>query len=254
MKDEGTVELTVTGHTATITISNPPRRNALTPAMWRRLPELLDTAAADPEVRALVLTGAGATFSAGADLTGVRELVGDDSPPIRAEERLAAFPKPTIARVRGHCVGGGCQLAVACDLRIAAVDARFAVPPARLGIVYPGPTTRRLLGLVGPSAAKWLLFTADQIDAARAATIGLVDEVVPAEELDAHVARLVDTIAERSQLSIAAAKETIDLAVAGRPSPEREAHWQAEMLRSGDVAEGAAAFLERRRANFSWRP
>ncbi|HEV7713499.1 MAG TPA: enoyl-CoA hydratase/isomerase family protein [Asanoa sp.] len=254
MKDEGTIELTLTGHTATVTISNPPRRNALTQAMWRRLPELLDTAAADPEVRVLVLTGAGATFSAGADLTGVRDLVGADSPPTRAEERLAAFPKPTIARVRGYCVGGGCQLAVACDLRIAALDARFAVPPARLGIVYPGPTTRRLLGLVGPAAAKWLLFTADQIDAGRAATIGLVDEVVPADELDAHVARLADTIAQRSQLSIAAAKETIDLAVAGRPSPEREAFWQAEMLRAGDVAEGAAAFLERRPANFRWRP
>jgi len=254
VKDEGTVELTVTGHTATITISNPRRRNALTPAMWRRLPDLLDRAAADPAVRALVLTGAGGTFSAGADLTGVGDLVGADSPPTRAEERLAAFPMPTIARVRGHCVGGGCQLAVACDLRIAAEDARFAVPPARLGIVYPGPTTRRLLGLVGPARAKWLLFTADQIDAGRAAAIGLVDEVVPAGELDAHVARLVDTIAERSRLSIAAAKETIDLAVAGHPSAEREAFWQAEMLRAGDVAEGAAAFLERRRPNFSWHP
>src|SRR6185369_14712478 len=106
--------------------------------MWHRLPDLLDEAAADPEVRALVLTGVGDTFSAGADLTGVGDLVGADSPPTRAEERLAAFPMPTVARVRGHCVGGGCQLAVACDLRIAAEDARFAVPPARLGIVYPG--------------------------------------------------------------------------------------------------------------------
>ncbi|MEV4623219.1 enoyl-CoA hydratase/isomerase family protein [Asanoa sp. NPDC049573] len=254
MKDEGTIDLTLTGHLATITISNPPRRNALTPAMWRRLPDLLDAAAADPEVRVLVLTGAGNTFSAGADLTGVQDLVGADGPPTRAEERLAAFPKPTIARVRGYCVGGGCQLAVACDLRIAALDARFAVPPSRLGIVYPGPATRRLLGLVGPAAAKWLLFTADQIDATRAAAIGLADEVVPADELDAHVARLVDTIAQRSQLSIAAAKETIDLAVAGRPSPEREAFWQAEMLRAGDVAEGATAFLERRPADFRWRP
>jgi len=251
---EPSIDLTVSGHTATIVISNPTRRNAMTVEMWRRLPDLLDAAAADPAVRALVLTGAGPTFSAGADLNGVHDMVGADGPHTAAEERLAAFPKPTIARVRGHCVGGGCQLAVACDLRVAAVDARFAVPPARLGIVYPASTTRRLAGLVGPSAAKLLLFTADQISAARAAQIGLVDEVVAVDDLDAHVARLVDTIAQRSQLTIAAAKETIDLAVAGRSSPEREAFWEAEMHRAGDVAEGVAAFLDRRLANFTWNP
>lgn len=142
----------VTGPVATVVIRNPARRNAMTAAMWRRLPALLDGLEADPAVRALVLTGAGDTFCAGADLGDLDELLdaGDASIAVAAEERLAAFAKPTVAAVRGACVGGGCQLAVACDLRVATADARFGVPPARLGLVYPAPTTRRLARLVGP--------------------------------------------------------------------------------------------------------
>ncbi|MBM0260484.1 enoyl-CoA hydratase/isomerase family protein, partial [Micromonospora sp. 4G55] len=117
---ELTVE--VTGAVATVTIRNPGRRNAMTPDMWRRLPVLLDALEADPAVRALVLTGADGTFCAGADLGDLDELLdaGDHSIAVVAEERLAAFAKPTIAAVQGPCVGGGCQLAVACDLRVAA--------------------------------------------------------------------------------------------------------------------------------------
>lgn len=144
----------VAGPVATVVIRNPARRNAMTTAMWRRLPELLDGLEADPAVRALVLTGAGDTFCAGADLGDLDELLdaGDASIAVAAEERLAAFAKPTVAAVRGACVGGGCQLAVACDLRVATTDARFGVPPARLGLVYPAPTTRRLARLVGLAA------------------------------------------------------------------------------------------------------
>ncbi|GIJ28151.1 enoyl-CoA hydratase [Micromonospora qiuiae] len=241
----------VTGPVATVVIRNPDRRNAMTPAMWRQLPVLLDGLEADPTVRALVLTGADGTFCAGADLGDLDELLaGDLGIAVAAEERLSVFAKPTVAAIRGACVGGGCQLAVACDLRIAAEDARFGVPPARLGLVYPAPTTRRLARLVGPAAAKHLLFTGDLIDAGRALRVGLVDEVLPGAELAARIDGLTGTIAERSQLSVAAAKEIVD----DRVDDDRVAWWHRQMRDSGEAQEGLAAFHERRPPGFGWTP
>ncbi|MFE7135171.1 enoyl-CoA hydratase/isomerase family protein [Streptomyces sp. NPDC057638] len=247
---------TVTDGVATVVLGNPAKRNAMTTGMWRALPPLLDGLAADPGVRALVLTGEGSTFCAGADIASLREPGGPpgaESPQslsVRAEEALAAFPKPTVAVVRGHCVGGGCQLAVACDLRLAAEGALFGVTPAKLGIVYPATTTRRLVSLVGPSATKYLLFTGELIGTARALRTGLVDEVLPEEELDARVAELTGVLTVRSQLTQAAAKEF----VAGLGG--REAHWAeraAEQAREGgDTTEGVTAFLERRAPRFTW--
>ncbi|WP_416902159.1 enoyl-CoA hydratase/isomerase family protein [Micromonospora echinospora] len=240
----------VAGPVATVVISNPTRRNAMTPDMWRQLPPLLDRLEADPAVRVLVLTGAGETFCAGADLGDLDEVLaaGDHSVAVIAEERLAAFAKPTVAAVRGACVGGGCQLAVACDLRIAAADARFGVPPARLGVVYQTPATRRLAALVGPATAKYLLFTGELVDAERALRVGLVDEVLPADRLVDRIAGLTGTIALRSQLSIVAAKQVVD----GRADAERVARWHREALTSGEAREGVAAFHERRPARFTW--
>jgi enoyl-CoA hydratase/carnithine racemase len=169
---------------------------------------------------------------------------------VAAEERLAAFAKPTVAAVRGACVGGGCQLAVACDLRIAAADARFGVPPARLGVVYPTPTTRRLAALVGPATAKYLIFTGELVDADRAARLGLVDEVLPADRLADRIAELTGTIAARSQLSVVAAKEIVD----GRADAERAAWWHRQVQASGEAREGVAAFHERRPPRFTWTP
>ncbi|NJP31565.1 enoyl-CoA hydratase/isomerase family protein [Micromonospora thermarum] len=242
----------VTGAVATVVIHNPARRNAMTAAMWRQLPEVLDRLAADPAVRALVLTGADGTFCAGADLGDLDELLdaGDASIAVEAEERLAAFAKPTVAAIRGACVGGGCQLAVACDLRIAAGDARFGVPPARLGLVYPAPTTRRLTRLVGPSAAKHLLFTSELIDTERALRIGLVDEVLPADRLAARVDEITSAVAARSQLTVAAAKEIVD----GRADADRIAWWHGQVRASGEAREGVAAANERRPARFAWTP
>ncbi|PZF86799.1 enoyl-CoA hydratase/isomerase family protein, partial [Micromonospora deserti] len=240
----------VTGAAATVVIHNPARRNAMTTDMWRQLPVLLDGLASDPAVRALVLTGAGGTFCAGADLGDLDELLdaGDASIAVAAEERLAAFAKPTVAAVRGACVGGGCQLAVACDLRAAATDARFGVPPARLGLVYPAPTTRRLARLIGPAAAKHLLFTAELIDAERALRVGLVDEVLPVDGLAARVDEITAAVAARSQLSVAAAKEIID----DRADDERTAWWHGQVRASGEAREGVAAFQERRPPRFGW--
>ncbi len=241
------------GGTATVTISNPAKRNAMTLAMWRELPVLLDRLAADPSVRVLVLTGAGGTFCAGADIAGLREPDdGAQRAAVEAEEALAAFPKPTLAAVHGFCVGGGCQLAAACDLRFAARDARFGVTPARLGIVYPASSTRRLVGLIGPSAAKYLLYSAELVDAERALRTGLVEEVWDGGQLDARVKEFGAVLAGRSQLTQAAAKEFTAMAVTGRTDPQRLAHWDRQARDSRDRAEGVAAFLERRAPRFTW--
>ncbi|MFJ3771853.1 enoyl-CoA hydratase/isomerase family protein [Streptomyces sp. NPDC090075] len=232
---------------ATVVMGNAAKRNAMTAAMWRALPPLLDELSADPAVRALVLTGEGDTFCAGADISTLR-----DSPAEAqhlagaAEEALAAFPKPTLAAVRGHCVGGGSQLAAACDLRFAEEGALFGVTPAKLGIVYPASSTRRLVSLVGPATTKYLLFSGELIDAQRALRTGLVDEVLPEGELDKRVAEFTRTLVARSQLTQAAAKEFAN----GRT--DRDAHWSEQARGSGDTAEGVAAFLERRRPRFSW--
>ncbi|MFF0227731.1 enoyl-CoA hydratase/isomerase family protein [Streptomyces sp. NPDC004629] len=232
---------------ATVVVHHPAKRNAMTGAMWRSLPPLLDALAADPGVRALVLTGEGGTFCAGADISTLREAPAEAQRlAVAAEEALAAFPKPTLAAVRGHCVGGGAQLAAACDLRFADAGALFGVTPAKLGIVYPASATRRLVSLVGPATAKYLLFSGELIDAERALRTGLVDEVLPEGELDKRVAEFGRILAARSQLTQAAAKEFAD----GRT--DRDGHWAEQARGSGDTAEGVAAFLERRAPRFTW--
>lgn len=232
---------------ATVVMRNAAKRNAMTAAMWRALPPLLGELAADPAVRALVLTGEGATFCAGADIstlqgsaTEAQALAG------AAEEALAAFPKPTLAAVRGHCVGGGAQLAAACDLRFAEEGALFGVTPARLGIVYPATATRRLVSLVGPATTKYLLFSGELLGTERALRTGLVDEVLPEGELDKRVAEFTRILVARSQLTQAAAKEFAN----GRT--DRDAHWAEQARGSGDTAEGVTAFLERRAPRFTW--
>ncbi|MFE5213621.1 MULTISPECIES: enoyl-CoA hydratase/isomerase family protein [unclassified Streptomyces] len=230
---------------ATVVIRHPAKRNAMTAAMWRALPPLLDRLAHDPDVRVLVLTGEGGTFCAGADISTLQGSPEEaQGLAVAAEEALAAFPKPVLAVVRGHCVGGGAQLAAACDLRLAEEGAR--VTPARLGVVYPSSSTRRLVSLVGPATAKYLLFTAELIDAGRALRTGLVDEVLPGGELDERVAELTRILVSRSQLTQAAAKEFAN----GRD--DRDGHWTTQARGSGDTAEGVAAFLERRRPEFTW--
>ncbi|WP_329268420.1 enoyl-CoA hydratase/isomerase family protein [Streptomyces sp. NBC_01451] len=232
---------------ATVVISHPARLNAMTVGMWRALPPLLATLAADPDVRVLVLTGAGGTFCSGADISTLK-----GSPEeaqrlsVLAEDTLAAFPKPVLAAIRGHCVGGGAQLAAACDLRFAEEGSLFGVTPAKLGLVYSASSTRRLTALVGPATAKYLLFSGELIDTERALRTRFLDEVLPAGELDKRVVEFTRVLVSRSRLTQAAAKEFAD----GRT--DRDAYWAGQARESGEAAEGVAAFLERRPADFSW--
>ncbi|BFV56908.1 enoyl-CoA hydratase/isomerase family protein [Kitasatospora sp. CMC57] len=249
--DTGTPGLraSVDGPVATLVLDRPERRNAVTGAMWRALPGVLDRLAGAPGVRVLLLTGANGTFSAGADITELTRVYADPdladayhAENVAAEEALAAFPHPTIAVVHGHCVGGGCQLAVACDLRFVAEDALLGITPAKLGVVYPAVPTVRLARLVGPARAKYLLFSGELVDAGRAELFGLADEVLSADRLDARAREFAELLAVRSPQTIGAAKA----ALAADDPAAALAPWERKSRHSPDVREGLAAFLERR--------
>lgn len=260
------------GAVATLWLDRPAKRNAVTRVMWAALPGLLDELAAEPEVRVVVVRGTGGTFSAGADVAELREqldagTVAEDAldaeglgePSIAAlgrlaEEALARFPKPTVAFVQGACVGGGCMLAVACDLRVADTTARFGVTPARLGLVYPPSALERLVNLVGPSAAKWLLYTGDLVDVNWARDAGLIDAVHPPETAEAALTTLVASLTARSLLTQRATKEMVAAVLRqGEVDEVLAQRWSAEARKGPDAPEGVTAFLERRDPRFTWR-
>jgi enoyl-CoA hydratase/carnithine racemase len=245
------------GAVVTLTINRPDRLNALTYAMFSALPALLAQAAATAGIRALVVRGAGdRAFSAGADIsefattrTTKQQAASYDDAVLAAEEALASFPVPTIAAIGGHCYGGGCGLALACDIRFAAPRARFAITPAKLGLVYPLRGTKRLVDLVGPSRAKIILMTGADYDAATAASFGLVDEVC--DDLDAAVGEFSALLCSRSGVTQRAVKEIVARILDGAThDDESHAALRASALDSPDYAEGVRAFLERRPPNF----
>jgi enoyl-CoA hydratase/carnithine racemase len=248
------LRLAVDDRVATLTIDRPSRRNAMSYAMWSALPGLMAEVSSSG-ARVLVVRGTD-HFSAGADISEFATLRKGPSGARRygdavhaGERAIAGLPVPTIAAISGFCIGGGCEIALACDMRIAAADARFGITPAKLGIVYNVTSTRQLVAAVGPAWAKQILFGADLVDAATALRIGLVNEV--ADALDHRVAELAGTIASRAQISVRGAKQIIDRILAGKPDDddEVEALYEKAVL-SDDYAEGVAAFLAKRSPNF----
>ncbi len=241
---------------AVLTLDRPAKRNALTSAMWGALPVLLGQLAEEPGLRVLLVTGAAGTFSAGADIGELADLYADPAAAdafhavnVAAEEALAAFPHPTLAVLRGACVGGGCQLAVACDLRFAAPDARLGITPAKLGIVYPAVPTARLTRLLGPARAEYLLFSGELLTAAQALAFGLVEEVDP--DVEARALAFARTLAARSAQTQGAVKAVVAAVGEGGDPQAAVAAWeQASRAGGADVVEGLAAFLERRPPRF----
>lgn len=257
--DEALV-VTRDGAVVTLWLNRPAKRNAITLAMWQGMVRLLGPLAEDATVRVLVVRGSGEHFSAGAD---IGELGAELSDPARgadyrqanraAEEALATFPKPTLAVVRGSCIGAGCEVAVACDLRLVEPNARFGITPARLGIVYPAFALERVVKLIGAAAAKHLLYSAELIDAERALRIGLVDEVHAPDAIEDRVRAYTATLAERSLLTQCAVKEMVAAVVdGGEVDPSLARTWEREAQAGADVAEGVRAFLERRPPRFTW--
>ncbi len=244
-----------------VVFNQPEKRNAMSVAMWDGLGQALDHFAADPAVRVVVLEGAGdKAFVSGADISQFEAQRGDAEAQRAYEHQtaagratLAAFPKPVIAKIRGFCLGGGLGIAMNADLRIAAEDASFGIPAAKLGLAYGFGTVQTLTSLVGPAHARMLLYTGDRIDAWEAERIGLVNDVVPVELLDRTVAKLAATIAANAPLTIHAAKLSIAAAVQD-PAARDMAGVQAAFAAcfdSADYREGRRAFLEKRRPRFT---
>ena len=246
-----------------ITFNNPERHNATSYEMWLALPVVLDAYASDPEVRVIVLKGAGEkAFSAGADIsqfkekrTGAEAVKEYNAAADQANRALRECVKPTIAMIRGYCIGGGTAIAVGCDMRIASDDARFGVPAAKLGLGYRFEGISRLASLVGPSIAAEIFFTARQFSAQEALQMGLVNRIVPAAELDSHTRDAADTISANAPLTVAAVKRAL-LEYMKNPA-ERDLALCQRMVdacfESEDYREGQAAFMEKRKPQFMGR-
>jgi enoyl-CoA hydratase/carnithine racemase len=197
-----------------LTLNNPERLNALSFDMWEEIPAALARLAEKPALRVVILSGAGEkAFAAGADISQFEDGYAGTETVARANETIErAFlaieqcPVPTIAAIRGYCIGGGLAIALCCDLRIAAEGARFGIPPARLGLGYDHMSVRRVIEAVGPTSAKEILFTARQFSTAEATGMGLVNRVVAAAELGPFVQSLAEAIAANDRESVTAAK------------------------------------------------
>lgn len=251
-----TLLVEVDGPVATMTLNRPEKRNAVRLSMWAAIEREVGQLAANPEVRVLVVRGAGGHFCAGADISELTNGPSAEYARINwaAEEALANFPGPTIAAIRGNCIGGGVSIATACDIRIASTDATFGITPAKLGIVYPTNAIERAVRIIGGPATKHLMYTGEIIDSSRALRIGLVDEILAPDQLDSRVEQLVGTLLERSALTQAATKAMVDEIVRdGRVKPTTTLFWETEMDKSGEVREGVAAFLAKRSPRWPWR-
>lgn len=249
------------GSTLHIRFNNPARHNALSVDMWEAVPPLLAQAQADERVRLVVFSGAGEkSFVSGADITQFEDMRAAREAVARyeamAEQALMGiynFSKPTLACIRGYCIGGGVNVAISCDIRIATTDSVFSIPAARLGLGYRYSALKNLVDLVGPGAAKDLFFTARRIDAAQALSLGLISRVCEPDQLPALLKEYTEALAANAPLTVRAGKAI--MAEILKPSPEIDLALCQQLIRgcfeSEDYAEGRKAFMEKRKPVFS---
>ena len=246
-----------------IQFNNPARHNAVSVDMWKAVPEIMSEFEQDDEIRVVVLSGAGGrAFISGADISEFAEkrssrenVVEYNSISGQANAAIIDFPKPTIAMIQGYCVGGGLSVALCCDLRLAADNARFAVPAAKLGLGYAFDGIKRLVDVVGPSFAKEIFYTARQFDAAEALGMGLVNRVVPAGDIETYVRDYAGMIGGNAPLTINSVKLCVNEAVTD-PDKRDLAAAQAAVdgcFASADYVEGRTAFMEKRKPAFRGR-
>ncbi len=249
------------GSVGYVIFNNPERHNAVSLEMWEATSRILADFAKDKDVRIVVLTGAGTkAFVSGADISkfgaerSSEEAVAHyNKLTEQTYSDIHTFPKPTIAMIRGYCVGGGLGLATCCDIRIAADNSRFAVPAAKLGLGYDYPGLKRLIDIVGASFAKEIFFTARQFDAEEARIMGLVNRVVPEAQLESYVKDYAATIAGHAPLTVGSVKLIVGEALKDESIRDKAA--MAESVRrcfaSKDYVEGRTAFMEKRKPVFT---
>jgi enoyl-CoA hydratase/carnithine racemase len=246
---------------ATLVLNRPDSHNAVRLGMYEALPDLLSSVDQDADVKVLVVRGAGQkAFASGADISEFREVRANAETARAYNERVAAaeralegLSKPTIAMVHGYCIGGGCGLALACDLRFADERASFGITPAKLGLVYSLDSTKRLVDVVGPSRAKWILMSGQRVDAERAHQIGLADEVVPTEDLEKLTYEFAELLCSRAQFSIRATKQIVNRILSGQTEDDEATRdLRNSSFDTDDYAEGVRAFLEKRPPTFTW--
>lgn len=247
------------GAVATLVLNKPKKRNALDYSMWRQMAPLVQRAILDPQIHVIVVRGVDETaFAAGADIDEFETMFAT-SEGCRAyhdairevEQLLGSASKPTIAMIHGPCIGGGMEIALACDVRFASADARLGVTASKLGIVYSLTSTRRLMQLVGASRTRDLLLSARLLDAAQALRIGLVDQVWEGSALQVNTADYVNTLLQRAPGAMAAGKHIIDLVLAGA-NDETPTSLTLRLNAFGgkELAEGIRAYKEKRLPRF----
>jgi enoyl-CoA hydratase len=246
-----------------ITFNNPAKRNAMSFDMWLGLGIALNDFIADPAIRVIVLKGAGdKAFVSGADISEFKEkratveaVAEYNKVSVTTVTRLLECPKPTIAMIRGFCMGGGLGTALACDMRICSDDSRFGIPAGKLGVGYKYTALKRLTDIVGPAFTAEIFYTARQFDAQEAKDMGLVNRVLPADKLEDYIANYVKTIGGNAPLTLKAVKVCLneiarddhvrDLALCERVVED--------CFASKDYEEGRTAFMEKRKPVFSGR-
>jgi len=251
------IYVTQSGDVAELVLNRPEKRNALNEAMWIALPDLLDRVR--NTCRVLLVRGEGGHFASGADISEFEDIYKTrergEANSVRISEALdtlAKFPHPTIAIVRGACVGGGCGIALACDFRFVDNTARFAITPAKMGLLYPFNDTKRLVDTVGASMAKDLLFSARSLNADEALRSGLVDRTSKVDDLDKLVTDYVDRLLDMSPRSVEHTKTMIGLVLDGQDRDTDETrNLFCEAFNSSDFKEGFRAFLDKRKPDFT---
>jgi enoyl-CoA hydratase len=242
-----------------MTFNTPARRNAVSLDMWEAIPAILDRFEQDPGVRVIVLKGAGdQAFVSGADISQFEKARASRESNAQYEEisgeagrRLAACPKPTVAMIRGFCIGGGLAIAIGCDIRIANEGARFGIPAARLGLGYGASGVKQLMQLVGPSFTKEIFLTARHFSAAEAKEMGLVNRVVADSALEDYTCRYCATIGDNAPMTMHALKRTVaELERGERADLETCDRLVKACFESQDFIEGRRAFMEKRRPVF----
>jgi enoyl-CoA hydratase len=238
--------------------NNPARRNAVSIGMWESIPRVLDEFAEDAAIRVVVVAGAGdKAFVSGADISQFENQRSTPEAVQRYEEigdaaqlKLQHFDKPTVAMVRGYCLGAGVNIANVCDVRIAGEDARFGIPAARMGLGYRASSMKNLVDVVGAAYAREVMLTARQFTAAEAKHMGLVHHVVPVDELEKFTREYCEAIAANAPLTMRAAKRIIREVSRSEYDTALCKRWVKECFDSADYAEGRRAFMEKRKPAF----